>query len=449
MVELLSLIRTAINPSVKFEAASQHSDDVLQSENAASVATGEPIALPYGGEETPFGPYQSPLIATHSPQADNCMQEYRTDSKSYYAADNDTLPAYLEHRFRTVKREGLSEFFTRAADLISAELMEAYLEEHFLALSLGTVVELLRLLEYISPAIYSFHLLDIVRAITQKFWTLLEQPEGEKRLGKDHYSGIVYTVANLGERWTDSGDFSLEQWNWEADRRMIGLFMRSPVSQKKLFAVKALCEICRRSTYYNFSVSADKIKTFIQEQAILSEIYKADNHPEVIAKGEEVLLYLSRDAALSHQHINLVFDLLQKCHENLSKSLFRTLQKVEEKNIELNREYLLQKIAALPRASCFNDEAFVLIKRIILATPPEDIQGSMATVLSFVSKHYQQLRASLQKEALTLYYDIYLMGIELGVFDQRDALLPLRRVLDQPQSNLCLSMIETYVMRLK
>ena len=66
---------------------------------------------------------------------------------------------------------------------------------------------------------------------------------------------------------------------------------------------------------------------FINENHILKEIYRADNHPEVIAKGEDVLLYMARDEKLQKEHVDLVFDLLEKCHENLSKSLFSTLQK--------------------------------------------------------------------------------------------------------------------------
>ena len=61
---------------------------------------------------------------------------------------------------------------------------------------------------------------------------------------------------------------------------------------------------------------------------ILDEIYRADNHPEVIAKGSEVFHYVSKDESLNTSQINLIFNLLEKCHENLSKSLFQTLQKM-------------------------------------------------------------------------------------------------------------------------
>lgn len=74
-----------------------------------------------------------------------------------------------------IKREGISELFTLAAEVISSELMEDYLERNFVLLPLPSTVELLKLLDYISPALYSFHLLNIAKAITEQFHKLLEQ----------------------------------------------------------------------------------------------------------------------------------------------------------------------------------------------------------------------------------------------------------------------------------
>lgn len=42
--------------------------------------------------------------------------------------------------------------------MICTELLESYLEENFLALSVPVLVELLKLLEYITPPIYTYHL---------------------------------------------------------------------------------------------------------------------------------------------------------------------------------------------------------------------------------------------------------------------------------------------------
>jgi hypothetical protein len=54
-------------------------------------------------------------------------QEKQSDSKGYYEADDLIVAAYLENRFKTVKREGISEFFTKMSELISTELLEAHL----------------------------------------------------------------------------------------------------------------------------------------------------------------------------------------------------------------------------------------------------------------------------------------------------------------------------------
>ena len=146
---------------------------------------------------------------------------------------------------------------------------------------------------------------------------------------KEHYNGIVYAFNGIAERWADYPAFSLEEWHWEAESRIIKLFIKSQVSQKKLFAVKTLGEICRKSTHFNYRIHPEKIKGFIVENAILDDIFRADNHPEVIAKGEEVFLYMAKNEALNHHLINLIFNLIEKCHENLSKSLFSTLQRIE------------------------------------------------------------------------------------------------------------------------
>ena len=51
--------------------------------------------------------------------------------------------------------------------------MEGYLEENLLLLPLNVVTEIMKLLEYISGPIYSFHLIDIAQAITNKWHILL------------------------------------------------------------------------------------------------------------------------------------------------------------------------------------------------------------------------------------------------------------------------------------
>lgn len=55
--------------------------------------------------------------------------------------------------------------------------------------------------------------------------------------------------------------------------------MSSQVSQKKLYAVKLLSEICRRSTYFSSKIKPEAIHSFIHENNLLLEIYRADNHP--------------------------------------------------------------------------------------------------------------------------------------------------------------------------
>lgn len=74
-----------------------------------------------------------------------------------------------------------------------------------------------------------------------------------------------------------------------------------------------------------------------------------------------MFIYLVKDDKLDEGYINIIFNLLEKCHEHVSKALFGTLQKCGHKNIENNRKILLKKIEELPRPSCFNEETFTLI----------------------------------------------------------------------------------------
>ena len=55
--------------------------------------------------------------------------------------------------------------------------MEEYFESNFIDLPINIIVELLKLLEYIHPPLYTFHLVKIVAAITNKFHLLLDKKE--------------------------------------------------------------------------------------------------------------------------------------------------------------------------------------------------------------------------------------------------------------------------------
>jgi len=60
----------------------------------------------------------------------------------------------------------------------------------------------------------------------------------------------------------------------------------------------------------------------------MEQIYDDRNHPEVIAKGEEVYLYMSKNETFTTKELNIIFNILEKCNENLSRLLFNTLQKI-------------------------------------------------------------------------------------------------------------------------
>lgn len=53
-----------------------------------------------------------------------------------------------------------------------------------------------------------------------------------------------------------------------------------------------------------------------------------DNHPEIIGKGREIYEFLSREDIIEERHMEILLKLLDKSHENLSKSLYVTIQNI-------------------------------------------------------------------------------------------------------------------------
>lgn len=50
--------------------------------------------------------------------SDVCDQRKHSDSKNYYAQDNEIVVEYIKDKFRVVKREGISEIFGKAGEII-------------------------------------------------------------------------------------------------------------------------------------------------------------------------------------------------------------------------------------------------------------------------------------------------------------------------------------------
>ena len=48
-----------------------------------------------------------------------------------------------------------------------------------------------------------------------------------------------------------------------------------------------------------------------------------------------------------------------------------------------------------------------------------------------------------------MFFEIYVMGIELGVFHQNNSMAPLIGILKKPESSLYLCMIEAFILKIK
>lgn len=64
--------------------------------------------------------------------------------------------------------------------------------------------------------------------------------------------------------------------------------------------------------------------------------------------------FVSKFAGLDKKLIDLLFNLLEKGNDAICRSLYSTLQASGRVNLENNQVYLLERIIALPRASCYN-----------------------------------------------------------------------------------------------
>lgn len=72
------------------------------------------------------------------------------------------------------------------------------------------LVELLKVLDYITPPLYTFYLLYLTQQITQKVCLMFEQKETEKRCSKVEVEGILYTLRNINDRWTETEPGNVE-----------------------------------------------------------------------------------------------------------------------------------------------------------------------------------------------------------------------------------------------
>lgn len=64
------------------------------------------------------------------------------------------------------------------------ELFEDFLENDFERLHPSAILELLKLLDYMSPPLFTFYLLHLAQKIAEKVCKVFEQKETEKRVSK-------------------------------------------------------------------------------------------------------------------------------------------------------------------------------------------------------------------------------------------------------------------------
>ena len=95
-----------------------------------------------------------------------------------------------------------------------------------------------------------------------------------------------------------------------------------------------LSECCRKSEYDGgIRVTEDGIREYIRENDILQIIYHVDNHPEVISKGRDIYEFLSKKFILLPEEIEPLLKPLDKCHQNVAKAIYVTIQSLGQANL--------------------------------------------------------------------------------------------------------------------
>lgn len=77
----------------------------------------------------------------------------------------------------------------------------------------------------------------------------------------------------------------------------------------------------------------DEMRLYIQKESILEAIYNPDNHPEVISKGREIYEFITKKFVLTPKELDYLLGLLDKCHENVCKSVYLTIQALGQVNL--------------------------------------------------------------------------------------------------------------------
>ena len=70
-------------------------------------------------------------------------------------------------------------------------------------------------------------------------------------------------------------------------------------------------------------------------------------------------------------------------------------------------------------------------------------------MFAIIGNNFDNLRDSLRQESIKLLLEIYVMGIELEVFNERNVTEPLRVVFAKPESNLFAFVVEAFVLKIK
>lgn len=162
-----------------------------------------------------------------------------------------------------------------------------------------------------------------------------------KSINNEKINKLIYNLSSISSRWEGSVYYS-KSWEWQLKQKIILSLILSNVSQTKLTGVKILTEFCRKVQYSSFR--HEDIEKYIRENGILEQIFSADNHPEIIAKGKEIYQFMCKQEILQENQINILLNLIDKSHENVRKSIYLILQSLGQNNLTIYHRKILNRI---------------------------------------------------------------------------------------------------------
>ena len=103
--------------------------------------------------------------------------------------------------------------------------------------------------------------------------------------------------------------------------------------------------------------------------------------------------------------------ILDKSHQNVSKSLYLTIQSLGQANLEIYWKQIMTTLISLSKPSSFTEESQQLMETLILVAPLSDLTFNMDCIYKIIGRHYGKLKKHMREKLVRLYFELLVMGV--------------------------------------